>query len=66
MRTKVYCFKPKGKGYDVYATKTYSGIRNSSGSSKRSGSYRRGGAGTDFVCTLLAKFVVHGLFGMKK
>ena len=64
MRTKVYSFKPKGKGYHVYATKTYHGVRNSSGSSS---SYRRsGGAGINFVSSVLANFIVRGIFGVKK
>ena len=63
MRTKVYSFKPKGKGYTVYATKTYHGR---SGSSSSSRSRRSGGAGTNFVSSVLANFIVRGIFGMKK
>lgn len=63
MRTKVYSFKPKGKGYNVYATKTYHGR---SGSSSSSRSRRSGGAGTNFVSSVLANFIVRGIFGMKK
>lgn len=60
MRNKVYSFKPKGKGYNVYATRTYHG-RSSSNRSRRSG-----GAGTNFVSSVLANFIVRGIFGMKK
>lgn len=63
MRTKVYSFKPKGKSYTIHATKTYHGVRNSSGSSS---SYRRGGVMSNFVTDVLARFIVHGIFGMKK
>ena len=62
MRTKVYSFKPKGKGYNVYATKTYHGRSGSSGSSR---SRRSSGVG-DALIGLVAKGIVRGIFGMKK
>lgn len=65
MRTKVYTFKPKGRG-TVYATKTYHDRRGMGSSSSRTGGYRRsGGAGINFVSSVLAKFIVRGIFGMK-
>lgn len=67
MRTKVYSFKPKGKSYTIHATKTYGGVRNYSSRSTSSSSYRRnGGAGINFVSSVLANFIVRGIFGMKK
>ena len=64
MKTKVYSFKPKGKGYDVYVTKTYHG--RGSGSSARSSSSRRSSGIGDALIGLVAKGIVRGLFGMKK
>ena len=67
MRTKVYSFKPKGKSYTVYGTKTYGGVRNYYNRSGHSGSSRRsGGAMSNFVSGALARFIVHGLFGIKR
>lgn len=66
MRTKVYSFKPKGKGYHVYATKTSHSRRGMGGSSRSSGSRRSGGACLDFVSGVFARFLVHGVLGMKK
>ena len=60
MRTKVYSFKPKGKGYTVYATKTYHEKSSRSSSSRRSS-----GIG-DALIGLVAKGIVRGIFGMKK
>ena len=60
MRTTVYSFKPKGKGYNVYATKTYHGKSSRSSSSRRSS-----GVG-DALIGLVAKGIVRGIFGMKK
>ena len=60
MRTKVYSFKPKGKGYNVYATKTYHGKSSCSSSPRRSS-----GVG-DALIGLAAKGIVRGIFGMKK
>lgn len=65
MRTKVYTFKPKGRG-TIYATKTYRGVRNTSSRGASSGGYRRGGVMSNFVSDVLARFIVHGIFGMKK
>lgn len=62
MRTKVYSFKPKGKGYTVYATKT-DHSRSGMGSSS---SRRSGGAASNFVSGAIANFIVRGIFGMKK
>lgn len=65
MRTKVYTFKPKGRG-TVYATKTYRGVRLGSSGSSSSRSSKRGGIVSDYVSGVLARFIVHGIFGMKK
>lgn len=64
MRTKVYSFKPKGKGYNVYVTKTYHG--RGSGSSSRSSLSRRSGGVGDALIGLAARGIVRGIFGMKK
>lgn len=61
MRNKTYSYKPRKKGYSVYATKTYHGRSRSSGRSQRSGS-----TGTVFVSGALANIIVRGIFGMKK
>ena len=60
MRNKVYSFQPKGKGYNVYATKTYHG------KSSRSSSSRRSGGVVDALIGLAAKGIVRGIIGMKK
>ncbi len=62
MRTKVYSFNPKGKGYTVYATKTYHGKPNSS--SRSSYSRRSNGVG-NILIGMLARGIVRGLFGKK-
>ncbi len=66
MQTTVYAFKPKGKGYTVYATKT---CRNRRGQGRRSSSFSSHGSGSTglgFVSSMLAHFVVRGAFGKKK
>lgn len=69
MRTKVYSFRPKGRS-DRYVTKTdhsRRGMGNSSASSGRSGHSRRsGGAMSNLVSDVLARFIVHGIFGTKR
>ena len=65
MRTKVYTFKPNGRG-KVYATKTYRGVRLGSSNSSSSRSRRSSGVGIGIVSDVLARFIVHGIFGMKK
>lgn len=62
MRTKVYSFKPKGKGYTVYATKTDHSRRGMDSSSSR----RSGSATGDFVSGVIANFIVRGILGIKK
>lgn len=62
MRTKVYSFKPKGKGYTVYATKTDHSRRGMGRSSSR----RSGGVMSDFVCGVIARMLVRGIFGFRK
>lgn len=62
MRTKVYAFKPKGKGYTQYVTKTYHG-KNGGSSSSRS---KKTSIMTDYVSGVIAKAIVHGVLGMKK
>lgn len=62
MRTKVYSFKPKGKGYNVYATKTYYGR---SGSSSSSRSRRSSGVG-DALIGLFAYGITKAIFGKKR
>lgn len=65
MRTKVYTFKPKGRG-TVYATKTYHDRRGTCSSSSRSGGQcSSGGALSNFVSGGLARLIVRGLFGIK-
>ena len=66
MRTKVYSFKPKGKSYTIHATKTYGGVRSACNRPSSSSSYRRGGVMSNFVTDVLARFIVYGIFGMKK
>lgn len=67
MRTKVYSFKPKGKSYDIYATKTYGGIRSASNRPRHSRySSRSGGVMSNFISGAIARFIVYGIFGMKK
>ena len=64
MRTKVYSFKPKGRG-SVYATST-SHARRGMGSAPKSGrSKRKGGVVSGIVSDSLARLIVRGLFGMK-
>lgn len=66
MRTKVYSFKPKGRG-TRYVTQTDHSRRGMGSSSSRSAGYRRsGGATSNFVSGVLARFIVHGLLGIKK
>lgn len=65
MRTKVYTFKPKGCG-TVYATSTSHSRRGMGGRSSQSNRSQRCGVGTNFVCSVLANFIVRGIFGMKK
>lgn len=60
MRTKVYAFKPKGKLYKVYVTKTIHG------KSKSSKSRRSSGAAADCISGLIANVVVRSIFGRKK
>ncbi len=62
MRTKVYSFKPKGKGYTVYATKTYHGKPNSS---SRSGYSRRSSGMGNILIGILARGIVQGIFGQE-
>lgn len=62
MRTKVYTFKPKRKGYTIYATKTYHGRRSWS-SSNRS---RHSGGSTKTAATGLVDFIVRSIFNLKK
>lgn len=64
MRTKVYTFKPKGRG-TCYATQTSHSRRSMGSTSSRSGSKRSGGAMSNFVSGSLARFIVRGLFGIK-
>ena len=63
MRTKVYSFRPKGKGYTVYATKTYHGKTYSS---NRSGYSRRSSGVGSILIGMLAKGIVRSLFGRKR
>ena len=60
MRTKVYSFKPKEKGYTVYATKTYHGKSSRSSSSRRSS-----GVG-DALIGLFAYGITKAIFGKKR
>lgn len=60
MRNKVYSFKPKEKGYNVYATKTYHGKSSRSSSSRRSS-----GVG-DALIGLAAFGITKALFGKKR
>lgn len=65
MRTKVYTYKPNGRG-TVYITKNdYSrrGMGRSSATVSKSG--KSGGAMSNFVSGSLARFIVRGLFGIK-
>lgn len=62
MRTKVYSFKPKGKGYTVYATRADHSRRGMGNHSSR----RSGGAASNFVSGVIANFIVRSIFGMKK
>lgn len=57
MRNKSYSYKPKGKGYRVYATRTSHGKSSRSTSSRRP----RGGV-DDALIGLLAK----AIFGKKR
>lgn len=57
MRTKVYSFKPKGKGYTLYATKKRP--RSRSRVRTFSGPVSKGVSGA------LANFIVRGIFGIK-
>ena len=61
MRTKVYSFKPKGKGYRVYATKSYHGKVGTSSTRSR----RSSGVG-DALIGMVAKGLVRSFFGRKK
>ena len=63
MRTKGYSFKPKGKGYTVYAIKTYHGKPNSS--SRSSYSSHSSGVGNTLI-GILARGIVQGIFGKKR
>ena len=63
MRTKVYSFNPKGRGYTVYATKTYHGKPISS--SRSSYSRRSSGVG-NILIGVLARGIVRGIFGKKR
>ena len=63
MRTKVYSFKPKGKGYTVYATNTYHG---KSGISKRSPHSARSSGVGSILIGMFAKGIIRGIFGKKR
>ena len=62
MRTKVYSFKPKGKGYDVFVTKTYHG---SPQRADRSDYRRRSGGMSGILIGMVAKGILSGIFKKK-
>lgn len=65
MRTKVYTYKPKGRGTS-YITKTDHSRRGMGGGSSSSRySKKSGGVMSDFVSGGLARLIVRGLFGSK-
>jgi len=65
MRNKVYTFQPKGKGYNVYATKTYHG-KSSRSSGRSSSSSRSSGGVTDFVGGVIGRMIATAIFGKKR
>ncbi len=62
MRPKVYSFKPKGKGYTIYAVNTDHSRRGIVDSS----SWRSGGTTSNFVSSVISNFIARGIFGLKK
>lgn len=62
MRIKVYSFKPKGKGYTVYATKT---CHRKPNISSRSNLSRRSSGMGDVLIGMVAKGITRSIFGKK-
>ncbi len=61
MISKVYSFKPKGKGYRLYRTRTYSGKPNIVSNKQRSS-----GNFGDALIGMIAGGIARSLFGKKK
>ena len=65
MKTKVYSFKPKGRG-SVYATSTSHARRGMGSSTSKAGKSKRfGGVVSGIVSDTLARVIVRGIFGIK-